>query len=416
MIKKIKQKIYNLLHWSEKYAKTDMVYLAKGGSWLTLGQIVSSASAFLLSIAFANLIPKETYGTYKYILSIVGILSIPTLSGMGTAITQAIARGYEGSFIPALKIRIRWGLLGGLASLFLAGYYYFLNNPTLCISFLIAAVFLPIMDPLGSYDALLQGKKLFKVSTKYFIISQIVAIASLIITLVLTKNLYLILLAYFTSWTLMRFIFFKITSKKYIENNKTDLKTISYGKHLSLINVFGIVASYLDGILLFHYLGPASLAIYSFAIAPPEQLKGLVKNLNILALPKFSQRTKEELKTTMWNKVFKLSAVVASMVILYILIAPSVYKIFFPRYLDAVFYSQLFAASLIFSVAIIPYAVLQSQMAQKQLYWYNTVDSVSQIALLFVLIYFFGILGAIWARILTRFISMATAFWLVRKI
>ena len=66
---KIKEKIFNLLHWSQKYTGTDMVYLATGGFWLISGQIFYSATAFLLSIAFANLWSKETYGIYTYIIS-----------------------------------------------------------------------------------------------------------------------------------------------------------------------------------------------------------------------------------------------------------------------------------------------------------------------------------------------------------
>jgi len=125
LIKKTKIRLYNLLRWSQKYTKTDMVYLAKGGSWLTLGQIVSTIASFLSAIAFANLLPRETYGQYKYILSITSILAIPTLAGINTAVIRAIARGYEGSFIPALKTKIKWGLLGGITSIGLAGYYYF---------------------------------------------------------------------------------------------------------------------------------------------------------------------------------------------------------------------------------------------------------------------------------------------------
>ena len=92
MIGKIKTKIYKLLRWSEKYTKTDMVYLAKGASWLTSGQIISSFAIVLLAIAFANLIPRETYGTYKYVISVVGALSIFTLPGINTAVVQAVAR------------------------------------------------------------------------------------------------------------------------------------------------------------------------------------------------------------------------------------------------------------------------------------------------------------------------------------
>src|SRR3989338_6258286 len=117
MVKILKVKTYNFLRWTEKWLKTDMVYLTKGGFWLTAGQLFSSLSAFLLSIAFANLLPRETYGTYKYVLSIASLLSIPTLSGMTTSLAQAVAGCYDGSFIPALKARIKWGLFGALASL-----------------------------------------------------------------------------------------------------------------------------------------------------------------------------------------------------------------------------------------------------------------------------------------------------------
>ena len=69
MINFIKEKIYKLLRKSEKWTHTDMIYLAKGGFWLTLGQIISSVSSFALAVAFANFLPKEVYGNYKYIIS-----------------------------------------------------------------------------------------------------------------------------------------------------------------------------------------------------------------------------------------------------------------------------------------------------------------------------------------------------------
>ena len=416
MIKELKQKIYNLLRWSEKYTKTDMVYLTKGGSWLTLGNIVSSASSFLLAIAFANLLPKETYGIYKYILSIAGILAIPTLSGMGTAITQAVARGYEGSFLPALKTKIRWGLLGGLASLALAGYYYFNDNTTLTISFLITAVFLPFMNSFGTYNALLQGRKLFGISTKYGIISQIIAIAILIATLFFTKNLFLIILAYFASWTILRFIFLKITLKNFPPNLNQDPQTLSYGKHLSLINVLNAIAGQLDKILLFHFLGSAPLAIYSFAIAPPEQIKGLLKSIQPLALPKFAQKDKEEIKKTIFKKTGKFFLILIPVTAFYIIIAPFLYKIFFPQYLDSIFYSQIFAISLLTAIATLPVAALQSQMAKKQLYQWNIYGSLLQILLLFVFVWSYGLWGVILARVITRFINAGVISFLIRKI
>jgi len=60
----IKSKIYQYLRWSERYTKTGMVYVAEGGFWLILGQIVSVFSTLLLPIIFANLLPKESFKQY----------------------------------------------------------------------------------------------------------------------------------------------------------------------------------------------------------------------------------------------------------------------------------------------------------------------------------------------------------------
>jgi len=69
MIERAKILTYKILRYSERYTQTDMVYFASGGFWLLLGQFISTISAFLLLIAFANFLPKEVFGTYQYILA-----------------------------------------------------------------------------------------------------------------------------------------------------------------------------------------------------------------------------------------------------------------------------------------------------------------------------------------------------------
>ena len=64
MISTIKNRIILLLRKSEKYTKTDMVYLFSGGSWLVVGQIISSVSALALAVLFANLARVSIVG-YK---------------------------------------------------------------------------------------------------------------------------------------------------------------------------------------------------------------------------------------------------------------------------------------------------------------------------------------------------------------
>ena len=411
-----KKSIYDFLKKTQKYTKTDNVYLVKYGSWLTIGQIISSICSFLLALAFANLLPKETYGVYKYILSIASLLAIPTLVGINTAVIQAISRGYEGSLIRGLKTKIYWGILGSLASLGLAGYYYLNNNITLTISFLIIAVFLPLIESFDIYNAVLNGLKLFDVQVKYTSLIRILSVSAIIIILFFTKNLFLIIFAYFFSYTFFRFIFLLITIKKFSLNRKEDPQTISYGKHLTLIDIINTIASYLDKILVFHYLGAAELAIYTFAIIPPEQIKGFLLNIRSLTLPKLAIRSKEEIKANIFSKMIKFALFIIPGIIIYILIAPIFYNLFFPQYSESIFYSQIFSISLITAVATLPEIALRAKMAKKQLYQLNIFSPIIQIILLFLFINLYGLLGIVLARIIWRFINSVIICWLVKKI
>ncbi|MFH0906932.1 MAG: oligosaccharide flippase family protein [bacterium] len=410
------KRINDFLVKTQKYTKTDNIYLVKYGSWLTLGQVISSVCSFLLALAFANFLSKETYGIYKYILSISGLLIIPTLGGIDTAITQAISRGYEGSFIKALKTKIRWGILGSLASMCLSGYYYFNNNITLTISFLIISAFLPIMDSFNLYSSLFNGKKLFDKQTKYFVFICFSTTISLITAIALTKNLFIIIFIYFFSYTLFRFIALIVCLKKFPLNKKEDSKTIPYGKHLTLISLISAATNYLDKILVFHYLGPVELAVYVFAILPPEQLKSFLKSAHALAMPKLSVKSEQEIKRTLLPQMFKFAIFIGFGIIIYILLAPLFYKIFFPQYIEAVFYSQIFAISLITAITILPNTALQAKMAKKQLYQLNIFSPIIQIILLFLLINLYGLLGIILARVIWRFINLFINYYLVRKI
>ncbi len=416
IFEKIKNLVYSLLKKSEKYTQTDMIYLAKGGFWLTLGQIISTAASLLLAIAFANLLDPVTYGNYKYILSLIGILGIFSLPGIGTAIIQSTARGLENSFYTGFKEKLKWGALGSLTATGLAGYYFFKGNYILPIPLLISAVFLPLMQASQVYGGFLVGKKLFSIRVKYSVFSQIVSAGAIIITLFVTKNIFWLIAVYLVSHTLLNYSFYLITKSKFKPNKKKDSETLSYGLHLSLMNVLNQVAFYLDRILIFHYLGAMELAIYYFAITPPEHIKGFLKNINVLALPEFAQKTRGEIKKTIFKKIGQFFLILLPIIGSYILIAPFLYKIFFPKYLGSIFYSQIFSISLIASISILPVTALQAQMAKEKLYQWNICTSLLQISLLFLFIHFYGLLGIILARVITRFISLEIIFVLIRKI
>jgi O-antigen/teichoic acid export membrane protein len=400
---RIKQKIYHFLRQSEKYTKTDMVYLAKGGSWLTLGQIVSNISALALLIAFANLLPRETYGAYKYVLSLFGILTIFSLPGINTAVVQAVARGYEGSFTQAFKTKLKWGALGSLAALGMAAYYWLNSNTDLPIPLLLIAIFLPLMQASQIYSSLLAGRKLFSWQTKFLTAGRIVSLISMFFVLFLTNNLIWIIVTYLLNNTLTNTFLYFLTKTKFKPNKKRDPQIISYGKHLSVINVVGIIASYLDRLLIFHYLGAVELAIYSFALAPINQIKSTFKNIPTLAMPKLAQRSFKEIDAVLFKRLFKLFLLGSAIALFYVLLAPYFYKIFFPKYLDSIFFSQLLAITIALRLPIsLLGAAGQSKLnlvPKSWLYW-STIPQIILIVSLLLLVQAYGIIGVIISKII----------------
>ena len=125
LIKFMKKKIYNLLRWSEKYTKTDMVYLVNGGFWLNINQGVTSFSGLVMAIALGNILSPEIYGTYKFVLSVMTLLCIFSLNGMSNAIIRAVAMGAEKTIYDSIRTKMRWSVIGLAISIITSTFYIF---------------------------------------------------------------------------------------------------------------------------------------------------------------------------------------------------------------------------------------------------------------------------------------------------
>ncbi len=415
MLKKTKKKIYNILIWSQKYTKTDMVYLAKGGFWLNLSQIITSIAGLILTVAFANLLPPETYGTFKFIIAFVGILSIPTLGGMNTALVRAAAQGNESTVYPALKTKIKWGVWGAMGALGLAGYYFYNGNSTLGFSFLVIAGFIPFLNTLEIWMSYLSGKKRFKTMGKYKSLTRILVVSAIITSLFFTQNLFLVLFIHLVANTGFKLLFLLLSLKKFPPNKKTDPASIGYGKHLSLMGILSAVSNQIDKILLFHYLGPVQLAVYTFSLRPINEIKKTTESFSKLSFPKISQRNFSELKKSLPGKMLKFSLVLIPIVAIYIFLAPYFYNLLFPLYEEAIPYSRVFALSLLLYPKFLISQTLTAHAPKKQLYIIRITTPVFKIILLASLLPWLGIWGVIAALLGTEIFSLIINFFFFYK-
>jgi len=309
---------------------------------------------------------------------------------------------------------LKWGLLGSLITIGIAIYYWNNGNNLLPIPLLISAVFLPLMYASQLYGALLNGRKLFSVLVSYRIVNQIVSVGIMIMALLFTKNLFWLIAIYLISHTSLNYFFYFLTKVKFQPNKKEDIRTIPYAKHLSLMGVINCIATYLDKILLFTLVGPTQLAIYAFAVLVPEQIKTITENINTLAFPKLAPKSREEIKANMMKKFWRLSLLAGAIIILYIVIAPYFYKIFFSQYLTSIPYSQVFMFTLISLPSSLMATAFRAKMMKKELYLLRFVP-LTRIVLFAALIPLYGIWGVIIAKIGAEIVSLSLASFLFRK-
>lgn len=415
MLKTTKQKLYKIIRKSERFFQTDMIYLLKGSGWLGVSNVVSSALTFLLAIAFANLLPAETYGVYRYVIAVTSILALFSLNQLNTAVARSVARGYEGSSFTGMKVKFRWSLIGAASAILLGGYYLYQSDPTLGWSFIVAGLLLPFFNTFNTFGYFLNGKGLFKERSILAIITKAISVGSLVVVILLTNSVTLLVATYFGVSVLLSLLFTYLVFTKHQPNEKTEEGMVSYGKHLSIMGAVQGVANYLDKVLLWHFLGPLEVALFAFAQAPVETLRQIIKkSLGTTAFTKLSKKDFDTTRRTLPTKINKLFLLIVPIMVVYIIATPYIYNILFPQYVASIPFAQVLALMLLGVPFTFYNSFLLAQAKQKDLYITDLTVSFTLIISLLIFTPLWGIWGVVLAK-LTREIVKAIVLYIYAR-
>lgn len=405
--KTFRERFYLLLRYSERYFKTDMVYLTKSGFWINLGYIVASVLSLGIAIAFAHFVSMETYGTYKYIISAAAIFTAFSLTGMNMAVVRATAQGFEGVFKKSLYEQFLWSIPQFLMLCAVGGYYFYQGNSAFGWSFIAISILAPISSIANTYGAYLTGKKDFRTQSIYGIFSNFFNFLAIGGAIIFSQNLLLMILVFYTTRTVINLFFCWKTFHNYKPNSLFRAEDITYGKHMSVMNILGEISSHIENIIVFHLLGPASVAIYSFATILPDRLKSLFAFVGTAALSRMSEKKNFEVGKNIKHKITLLVLIGFAMALCYMIIAPFIFSLLFPQYGDSVFYSQIFSISIIVIAANIPVGALYAKKLQKELYILSIASPLIKIIIFILGTYYFGLIGAIISKVVYSFIQLA---------
>lgn len=412
----LKQSIQQSLSWLERTLKTDARYLMKGVSLLGVGQAFAAISGLILTVGLVRLLDQAHYGQYTYILALAGIVSAFTLSGMDTAVAQAIARGHKQTLLHGFWTKLRWGLPPGIVTILVGVYYLVQENSTLGLSLVIIGIFSPLLYATSLYGAYFNGTKEFKKLAIDNAVRNLIITISILTTAFLTQSVVYVILAYFLSNTLISSIRFLLLARTIqTEHDTTHAESLSLGKHLSFMDLLSNISLYIDKILVFQLLGATPLAFYALALAPVKQLQSISKIVRVLVLPKFSTRTPQELKASMQRKIGIFYLVSFAVVVTYCIVAQLFFIKIFPEYARALVMSQALSVGLLFMPCILHLQALSALGKKRELYIFNITKFITKIVTLVTLVPFYGIWGAIGSFVLTHAVIAGSLAYLFAK-
>ncbi|WP_421077480.1 oligosaccharide flippase family protein [Methanothermococcus sp. Ax23] len=412
MVKKhynnLKDRIYDLTKDYSSKVGLDLPYFIRGGFWLSVGQFFGTLKGFILSIVFANLLSKEVFGEYSFVMTVLGIAGVFALPGMGVAVVQAVAKGYEGTYFKALKEVFKWSWLGSLLLLGFSIYEYFFGRFDMMLIFLILSSIFPFYSISGFYPNLLNGKKRFDGLAKLSSFFNVISTILIVVVVFFTKSVFWIVVITVLVQIIINGYFSLFYVKKFVKNNKIDEHGIEFGKSISYSQAFAIVSWNFDSLIMPYIIGFSDLAVFKIVTLLPNQIKIFANAFTPMLLPKIA--SKDMGKKDLMKHFKKFLLVIVFLILIYWVVAPFIFKWFYPRYYEYVWLSMVYHLSFISMIYTLPFNYLIKEKKGDLVNKFYNYSAILLILLSLIGIYFYGLLGAIIARIIHRLFVMTITF------
>jgi O-antigen/teichoic acid export membrane protein len=411
-----------LLRWNafcdflERRTRVDIRYLFKGATSAVVAQVIESLTILALSMIISRYVAKDAYGTYKFILSLAAILGALSLNDLASAVFQSTARGFDGALPAGVRASIKWSSGIFLGAFVLATYYFAHDNLLVGFGILVAGCGAPLTISVNLFRAFLGGKQDFARQAWYGGILPIVCSsgALAITALVAPTPIALVIVYTISNLAVAIYSYYRIASVYKPSQENADPDMMRYAKHMSVIGVLATIAGNIDQVLLFHFGGTVNLAVYNFAVGVIDQTKGPLKTLDSMLQARFATRSRSDIDTNIGNKMKWLAFLSVAIIVVYIPMAPYLYRILFPAYTESILVSQIYVFALLGQIFTPALSYLSAKKKVRELYIFWFSSNLFQIAVMAIGVIYWGLWGLVVSRIIARLFAGTVAFTLYR--
>ena len=351
----------------------DIGYYLRSIGFLLIGQAIAMLFSFATTFVFTNYATKELYGSYSYILSIIGVMGMFSLPGVSNAITFSTAKGDEGVLIDGTRTRVKSSILGTLAIFIVSYFLWREGRKEIGVALAFSGLFFPLAYGTDSFLAYLQGKKRF--GQLCGVSSFIAGLGSLgkVGVVLLYANLSLIFLVDFGIIAAAN-IFFLLWFVRQMSNKEVGTGFKSLSRNMSLLGILGSLSYFSNKLIIGTFSDMETMALFSFAFVMTEPMRTVGAFINKTALPVMIQKGEKELAVAIWKKMPLIVMVTFTAIAILELGFPYIIDYIFPKYKESIPYIKILViSSSIGAIGIILSAFLYSQESLRKMFYSVTL-------------------------------------------
>jgi len=264
--------------------------MGRGAPILIIRKILQIIFGLITFAVVARTLSKEHFAIYSLVFSFIAILRLITFPGLGSATAQSFARGFGGSFKYAVKFSFLGSFLGAIVFLVISFWHFYIGKVETAQAFIITAFCFPFATGLIFWRNAAVGEERYIRLLLFDVLSTGLKCGSIIICAYLfPANLPLIVTAALVAPALINIFATWDQLKRIPSDAKIERGSLRYGFHITFYQLPTTLVQHLDKIILFYFISPTALAIYTVALRIPELIRTMVGEINATLGPIFAR-------------------------------------------------------------------------------------------------------------------------------
>lgn len=386
---------------------------------MMMNQAVNVILNLVLMAILARSLSMHDMGRYQLILAFIAFGQIAGLPGMDVVINKAIIKKFDGLVLPALRTSFVSALIVCLllcvAGIILVSTHW---NGEIGKALLLVSAFIP-MKGLEKYDAILLGKKEFRLARRINTLSSILSIFTMGPVAYFTNSMEFVVLALFlvkgTTLAIgLKLAIARLEKQPMPPGEREALLRQGWGQ--TLFNIIGIMVGQVDKVIL-GLMEPRLLAIYYMGSVIPTRIKDNVKSLFGVVTAYWSAHSKEENLAKIRRNTGFIALFGASLTAFVWVVSPYFIPFLYgPDYRDSIRVSQMLSISLGLNCYTYFFATMDVyQNTGKAWNIQNTARQALYLLLLAALVPRYSVQGVVAAILASDFMNAALSYLQMRK-